>query len=280
MTAVIDAHVHVIPDAVLRRAASDPWFAACHADGKRIAGERELLAYLDRSGVDGAVVFTWPFADPRLCAEANDYVAEMQRRHPDRVIGCGIVQPRDPGAAAELQRLSALGLRGIGELNADAQDFALDDPILGELAQVSADLGLSWTVHCSEPVGHVYPGKGTATPDRVVRFLETVGAGAGEDGLRVIAAHLGGGLPFYAHMPEVRELCRRIWFDTAAVPFLYAPSALGDVARLVGADRLLLGTDFPLLRMRRYEEALTEAGFSDAEFAMIRGGNAGALWVR
>ncbi len=278
MSRLVDAHLHVIPDAVLGRAASEAWFAACHAGGRRAAGERELLDYLETQGIDRAVVFTWPFADPRLCAEANDFTAELQRRHPDRLIGCGIIQPRDPEAAAELRRVTALGLRGIGELNADAQGFSLEDPRLGDLAGLSAQLGLPWTVHCSEPVGHLYPGKGTATPDRLVRFLDMAGAGAGGESLRVIAAHLGGGLPFYAHMPEVRELCRRIWFDTAALPFLYKPSALRDVVSLVGADRLLLGTDFPLLRLRRYEEALDEAGFSEAERGLIRGGNAEALW--
>lgn len=278
MNALVDAHLHVIPDAALRRAARDPWFAACHAGGRHTAGEGELLAYLDGHEIDRAVIFTWPFADPRLCAEANDFAAELQRRHPDRLIGCGIIQPRDPGAATELRRIAGLGLRGIGELNADAQGFGLEDPGLAELARASARLGLPWTVHCSEPVGHPYPGKGTATPDRVVAFLEMVGAGQGEDGLRVVAAHLGGGLPFYAHMPEVHELCRRIWFDTAALPFLYSPGALGDVARLVGADRILLGTDFPLLRMRRYEDALRKAGTGEAERALIRGGNALAVW--
>jgi predicted TIM-barrel fold metal-dependent hydrolase len=280
MSALVDAHVHVIPDAMLSRARSDEWFAACHGAGRRVAGEGELLSYLDGHAIDRAVVFTWPFADPGLCVEANDFAAALQRRHPDRLIGCGIIQPRDPGAGAELRRAAAMGLRGIGELNADAQGFTLDDPSVGELARISVQLGLPWTVHCSEPVGHLYPGKGTATPDRMVRFLEVVGAGAGEDSLRVVAAHLGGGLPFYAHMPEVRELCRRIWFDTAALPLLYKPSALREVVSLVGADRLLLGTDFPLLRLRRYEEALAEVGLSDAERAMICAGNAAAVWER
>ena len=75
----------------------------------------------DEERIDRAVVFTWPFADPRLCAEANDWVAALQRRHPGRVAGCGIIQPADPGAAEELRRCARLGLRGIGELNADAQ---------------------------------------------------------------------------------------------------------------------------------------------------------------
>jgi len=79
-------------------------------------------------------------------------------------------------------------------------------------------------------------------------------------------------------MPEVRELCARIWFDTAAVPHLYRPSALRAVVTLVGADRLLLGTDFPLLGMSRYRRALDAAGIGEAERALIVGGGAAAVW--
>jgi hypothetical protein len=275
-TPVVDAHVHVMPDRVRRDpaavAAADPWFAACHAGARGLAGEADLLQHLDEAGIDRAVVFTWPFVDPRLCAEANDFVAALQRRHPDRLAGCGVVQPAAPDAAAELGRCARLGLRGVGELNADAQGFALDGAELARLAAVSVDLDLPWTVHCSEPVGHRYPGKGTATPDRVVGLVERA------PGLRLVAAHLGGGLPFYAHMPEVADLCAAVWFDTAALPHLYRPSAIREVVTLVGAERLLLGTDFPLLGMSRYRRALDGAGLDERERDLVLGGSAAAVW--
>lgn len=270
---VIDGHVHVIPDRVAREAAAtDSWFVACHAGGLRVAGEAELLSQLASASVDRAVVLGWPFADPRLCAEYNDFAADLQRRHPDQVIACGIIQPASPEAPGELRRCAALGLHGVGELNADAQGFDLASGDLMRLAALAAALDLPWTLHCSEPVGHAYPGKGTATPDRLVRFLENAGD------LRLVAAHLGGGLPFYAHMPEVEQLCRSLWFDTAALPFLYRPTALMDVVRLVGADRLLLGTDFPLLSVRRYRRALDAAGLAPEERRMIEAENAVQVW--
>jgi uncharacterized protein len=272
-SAVVDAHVHVIPESVARRAAlGDPWYGTCHQGGRAVAGERELLVYLDTHGIDRAVVFTWPFADPRLCAEANDFVAELQRRLPQRVVGCGVVQPASAEAAAELRRVAGLGLLGVGELNADAQGFDLEGDALTRLAELSTQLDLPWTVHCSEPVGHPYPGKGTSTPDRLIRFLERAA------GLRLVAAHLGGGLPFYAHMPEVEQLCRGIWFDTAALPFLYRASAIRDTVALIGAEHLLVGTDFPLLGMARYRTALDDAGLSEAEQALVLGANATQVW--
>ena len=275
MPELIDAHVHILPERMARDrdalAAVDPWFAACHAGGRVLAGETDLVAHFE-TGVDRAVVLPWPFRDPEHCREATDFVAELQRRHRRRVIGFGIVQPLDPGAPAELERIAGLGLRGIGELNADAQGFTLEDAELRHLAERSAALDLAWTLHCSEPVGHEYPGKGTTTPDRVAAFATRC------PDLCLIGAHLGGGLPLFAHMPEIRDLCRRLHFDTAALPFLYAPTVIADVVSLLGAGRLLLGTDFPLLGTERSLRQLDDAGIDSAAREAICGGNAAELF--
>jgi predicted TIM-barrel fold metal-dependent hydrolase len=275
---IVDAHCHILPDRVRANldeyCAADPWFGACHAGPEAaVASAEELVAALDAAHVDRAVCFTWPFADPAMCAEANDYLAAAVARFPTRLIGFGCVQPRDPGAAAEVRRCAGLGLRGIGEMNADAQGWSLEDVVaLTPVVSACVALDLPWNLHCSEPVGHLYAGKGTATPDRVARFADHYG------NLRIVAAHLGGGLPFYAHMPEVRDLCRaNLWFDTAAAPFLYDAGAYRTVIDLVGIDRLLFGTDHPLLRAPRYVAQFDSLGLSDGERDAVMGGNAVAL---
>jgi len=164
-----------------------------------------------------------------------------------------------------------LGLRGVGEVNCDAQGFSLDDAAIAGAVETSVELGMAWTLHCSEPVGHDYPGKGSTTPDRVARFAERYPA------LRLIGAHLGGGLPLYGHMPEVAQLCRRMWFDTAAGPFLYEPSVYRAVVDLCGPEHLLFGSDFPLLNAARYAGAFETAGLSDSERRLVMGDAAAAL---
>jgi predicted TIM-barrel fold metal-dependent hydrolase len=272
---IIDSHVHILPERVRRArveiGAGEPWFAVCHQGDRVIATERELLEAMDAAGVDRAVCFAWPFADPSLCAEVNEHLAGVQRRNPDRVIAFATVNPATPGAAKEIERCASLGLRGLGELNCDAQGFSLDDPALDAAVQASIETGLVWTLHCSEPVGHEYAGKGTTTPDKVVRFFTR------HPELRLICAHLGGGLPFFAHMPEVREVCRRLWFDTAAGPFLYSPSAYREVVELCGAERLLFGSDYPLLNVSRYVKAFAAAGLDDAARRAVMGESAAAL---
>lgn len=272
---IIDSHVHILPpamrDARDRLAELDPWFELCHRGARSIVTAEELLASMDASGIDRSVCFGWPFADPAHCVEVNDHLIAVQREHPDRLTCFATVSPARPGAVAELRRSAGEGLRGAGELNADAQGFELDSPAIDAVAAACTELAMPLVLHCSEPVGHDYPGKGTATPGQVAAFALRHPA------LQLVCAHLGGGLPFYAHMPEVAELCRRLWFDTAAGPFLFAPTAYRTIADLCGADRLLFGSDHPLLPARRYIDAFAAAELTIAERALVMGGNAAKL---
>ena len=69
---------------------------------------------------------------------------------------------------------------------------------------------------------------------------------------------------------------RRFWFDTVNAH----PAALRCSCESFGADRLLLGTDFPYLMGPKLRQCVTyveEAGFSERDTAAILGGNAQAL---
>ena len=100
--------------------------------------------------------------------------------------------------------------------------------------------------HASEPVGHQYSGKGEATPELLYTLITAFPE------LKLVCAHWGGGLPFYALMPEVKAALKNVYFDTAISPFLYTPQVYGQVAQLVGADKILFGSDYPLIPQRRF----------------------------
>ncbi|MGH7697252.1 MAG: amidohydrolase family protein [Candidatus Dormibacteria bacterium] len=255
MARLTDVHCHLLPPELRPRDAPswrDPWFAACMAGERtRFAAGDDVLAALELAGLERAVVFGWPFADPGLLAQVNDYVAAEAARAPDRLLGLAVVNPARPGWEAELERSRSLGLVGVGELNSDAQGFEL--AFAGGLARLlNLAAEISWPVllHASEPVGHRYPGKGSARPERLWELLAPALEQLPQ--LRLCLAHLGGGLPLFAHMPEVRTLCQRLWFDTAALPFLYHQQVLPALEELLGPGRLCLGSDFPLLPPARY----------------------------
>ena len=127
-------------------------------------------------------------------------------------------------------------------------------------------------IHTNEPVGHVYPGKSPNTLSQIYALVRRFPDN------RLILAHGGGGLFFYALLKkEVREALRNVYFDTAASPYLYDASIWETAARIVGVDKLLFGTDYPLLKPSRYFKEIDAGALSEADRDLIKGGNAAAL---
>jgi predicted TIM-barrel fold metal-dependent hydrolase len=274
---IVDAHVHLFPPDVIAcrddYCARDDWFGVTHAAFPidRFPQVETLLASMDTAGVDLAVIAAWPWRDPGVCRLHNDFLAEACAVEP-RLAWLGIVNPGQPGAAAELERVRGLGAAGIGELNADAQGFAWEDEAhLSELAEVATTLDVPLMAHVSEPVGHLYPGKGAATPPRVLGFIER------HPDLRLVAAHWGGGLPFYELMPEVGMALRNVAYDSAASTYLYRHDVFDIVTRIVGSDRVLWGSDYPVLGQRRFLRRAA-AAIADDAIGPVLGGNAARVY--
>jgi predicted TIM-barrel fold metal-dependent hydrolase len=270
---IVDSHTHIFPSEIIARREAflerDAWFGRLYADPRaRMATAEELVAAMDAAGVDIAVTFGFGWADPGLCRLANDYTMEAVRGHAGRLIGLAVVNPAAPGAEAEIERCVAGGLRGIGELMPDGQGFDLGDAqLLAPMMEAAQGLGWPVLAHASEPLGHTYPGKGRPSLQGVLRlasrFPETT----------LILAHWGGGLPFYELMPEVRATLARVYYDTAASPFLYDDAIFTLTAGLVG-DKVLFGSDYPLLDPARLLARVRAAGLAGPNLAELLGGNA------
>lgn len=238
-----------------------------------MATAEELIASMDQAEINTSVILNTGWISQELCAQINDYVLEAAARYPDRLVAFCAVQPKAGEAAiAELERCARGGARGIGELRPDIQGFDLGDKELMEpFAEVARRYHLLFLIHASEPVGHQYPGKGTITPDTLYRFI------CNFPELRVICAHWGGGLPFYALMPEVASALANTFFDTAATPFLYQPQIFKHIADIAGADKILFGSDYPLMSPKRVMAQIESIDLPREIEAMILGGNARRL---
>jgi hypothetical protein len=165
------------------------------------------------------------------------------------------------------------GLSGIGELAVYDKGLSQDVQDRFEpVAQIALQLDVPILLHTNEPVGHVYPGKTAVTLHELYRFLRHY------EHNKFVLAHWGGGILFYHLMKrEVKEVLRNTWFDTAASPFLYDKEVYALAARILGPDRILFGSDFPLLEPSRYFEEMKEAGLPDETIGNICGGNAARL---
>ena len=275
---IVDAHCHILPPSFVGRreelVARDDTFAEVLANpSARIADASKLLDAMDRDGVDHAVVMGMGWSDYDVAVESNDYLIGAVRANPDRLTGFASVSPAWGDAAVEeALRCADEGLRGIGELHPDTQGIDITGPAaMAPVMDLARELSLPVLLHCSEPAGHLYPGKGATTPDKVWRFIQNF-----PDNV-IICAHWGGGLPFYALMPEVGAALSNVYFDSAASPFLYSAEIYPAVASLVGAERILFATDYPLMPPSRPLAEVTGLPLADGDRRMILGENAARL---
>jgi predicted TIM-barrel fold metal-dependent hydrolase len=275
---LVDFHTHIFPPWLRERrdeyVKSDPCFALLYSQPEaRMATAEELIASMDEAGIDLSVVLNAGWVSHELCVKTNDYILDSVARYPRRLVAFCAIQPRAGEAAtAEIERCAKAGAKGIGELRPDVQGFDLADMArMGPVADAVLQHDLILLTHSSEPVGHEYPGKGNMTPDILYSFITTF------PNLRVVCAHWGGGLPFYALMPEVGKSLANVFFDTAATVFLYKPEIFEQVSHVIGSDKILLGTDYPLMSQNRVIAQVRSARLTEEDKVKILAANARKL---
>lgn len=271
---VIDSHVHLLPRKVQVNRTPfchrDQAFGSIYSSSKaKLVSESDIIQYLDRSGIDKAVVFGFPWEDANLIRQNNDEIWSFHQRHPDRIIPFAVLPSgnREAGLHEAAHALEA-GFAGFGELAMyhggwSFADFDALSPSL-QLAQVQR---VPVIIHVNEPVGHHYPGK---IPVDFRGLLRIISAHPDVD---FILAHFGGGVFVWALMPEVATVLSRTYLDTAASPYLFDAKIFDVACRIMGTDKVIFGSDYPLLPLKRYLTEMEKAGINGPTREAILGGN-------
>ncbi len=263
---VVDFHTHVFPKRVVERrdefVKRDPLFSSLYSNPKsKMATSEELLRSMEENGVDFSVILGGSYEDPELLRLINEYILESSSKHKNLIPFCCAKLDE----AREISRLADEGARGIGEIRLSGD--ILDEGILREIDEIAVEKGLILLFHSSEPVGHMYPGKGDIFPQVIWRILELIPRA------KKVFAHWGGGIFFYSLMPEVEEALKNAFFDTAATPFLYRDKIFKVAMDIVGSEKILFGTDFPLISQRRMLELIRALDIGEDYKGKILGEN-------
>ncbi len=250
MKEIIDMHTHMFPRDILENwdkyAARDPYFKLL-TDPKgpsiqRYATAEQALKLADEAGIEKIVMQGWYWNDHELCKYHNDYMYEVISKYPNRFEAFMSINPRfEELALEEVERNAKRGFSGIGELGPGANDYRLDDKCFINLMEAAEYFNLPVNIHVNEPLGRDYPGKDPTGLNDFYRLVKRF------PDLTIILAHLGGGLPFYEFMPEVKEAFKNVYYDLAANPLVYETRSIRSVVDMVGAEKILFGSDFPLL---------------------------------
>lgn len=272
--------------------------------------ERRIEAQ-DASGVDMEVISPMPpllryDLDPgdglSLARWVNDRTADMVALAPSRLSGLGMVPLQDPDAAtAELAAIQERGLDGV-EIASNVNGVSLGDERFLPFFQEAQARGLSVFVHAMPAATDRLPASGMGTyvvgieGMLAAASLILSGTAAAVPDLRISFSHAAGGLPMIlpranyfwggSWNEEPRDLTRAVMPDDGPSPLEYARRFYYDsmvfdrrtiryLIDLLGADRLLVGSDFPAMKREDpIAKTLREMGLTDDEWAAISSRNA------
>jgi len=310
--ALADGHPGEEADAAAERASfADDSIAANQAQIRRVwpqlTSVERRLADLDAIGVDIQVVGPMPmhryWAEPALAgpltATINEAIAAHCAQGQGRLYGLGTLPLQHPDIAVrELERgVREFGLKGVS-VSTNVAGRELADPSFDPVWEAAAGLGAVVFIHpwgCSlgPRLRAQFLGNTFGQPVETALALSHLIFGGTLDrypGLKLLAAHGGGFLPTYigrsdhawAARPDARgcrlppsEYLRRLWYDA----LVYTPRALRHLVEAAGADKVVLGTDYPFdMGVTDPVERAAAAGLPAADLTAIMSGNAAALF--
>jgi aminocarboxymuconate-semialdehyde decarboxylase len=231
----------------------------------------------------------------RLARIVNDALAEATRAHPDRFMGLAILPLQDPGAAVmEAERaVTELGCRGI-YLGTNVRGKELADPsflpVFERIHALEAPIFLHpLNVIGSQRLTSYYLHNLLGNPfDTAVAAANIIFSGLLDrfPKLNICLPHAGGAFPYLIgrlnHGWKVRQECRvlkkpplsylrRFTYDTIS----HATESLRYLINLVGADRVMLGSDYCFdMGYERPVKVVTALKLSRNDEEKILGGNA------
>lgn len=259
---VIDFHTHCFPDALaehaIQRLSRTGGGLMPYTDGT-LSGLRQRMT---QDGVDLSLVLNIA-TNAGQQTNVNNFAAAINQE--EGILAFGSVYPGAPDVFDELERIKALGLKGV-KLHPDYQGFAVDDVRMKPIYRKISELGLITVFHAGVDYGFPPPYGGM--PQALARALDWFSA-------PVVAAHWGG---LGCGEDVLRYLCgHNVYLDTS---FGYATMSKYCAEKIVerhGVDRILFGTDTPWHTAAMEWRLLDSLGLSDADRAKIACGNAKRL---
>lgn len=204
----------------------------------------------------------------------NDAMVELVAAHP-QVLGTATVMPGEPDAVAILEDGLSRGLCGV-KLHCHVQGIAADDDVMYPLYEVVARHGKAMVVHAGrEPksAGYRVDPHTICSADRTERVLRD------HPSLKLCVPHLGAD-EFDAY-ERLLERYDNLWLDTTMVLADYFPMRPSARLLTVRPERILYGTDFPILPYAwdRELRKLESYGLRDEGLAGVLGANALRLYA-
>ena len=226
----------------------------------------------------GAMWFGGPYhalaGQPEDVRKRNDSLIALAKKHAE-VLAIATVHPYDGQAALdELARIAALGVKVL-KIHAHTQKFDVADPRVLTLVRKAGELGLVVLMDNA----NILPGDSEKLFNLAAQAPRTA----------FVFAHMGGSnFRFWNILKLARTAdgfgMENVYFDISGTVLLAADSPIEEefiwTLRNVGIDKVILGSDYPQISLKRTLDAFDKIDLTDEEKAKIREGNARRLFGR
>ena len=223
-------------------------------------GAERYVRIMDAAGVDVAPVSCIFFETARRCNEA---VERFVAQNPDRFFGVAHVTPRYPDEAmAELERAFSLPVFKMLKLYPDYLGKPIDDPSYDPIFQWCDDHRIVVKSHSSF----------TSDSDVLTAPERFIDLAARYENIRWVLGHSGNAMAGQEQAVAAAQSSRNIWLETCT-----SHGEHGTIEYLVegaGADRVLYGSDMPLMDAPQQIGRIATADMDDAAKRRVLGLNA------
>jgi aminocarboxymuconate-semialdehyde decarboxylase len=227
--------------------------------------------HIDVQAISPSPILLFYWEDPAVAAHfsrrQNEAIQAVVQKHPDRFVGFGSVPLQSVAdSVAIAKEAKSIGLKGL-EIGNAVGDKPLDDPSFAPFFEAAQNLDLLLFVHpleggldADDPLAPVL-GNVLQFTFRTTLMVERMilrGMFEKYPNLRLCLSHGGGLLPFniwrldhsYGLRPELKkiiphkpsEYLKRLYFDS----IVHSVAALQYLVQVAGADRVVIGTDYPM----------------------------------
>lgn len=246
---------------------AQPWLETLlrWTGGSRVPPTPEqTLAAMDEASVDVALLSAW--CGPQGWLVTHDEVAEMVARAPDRLRGVASVDLSRPMQAVRevrraVEELGFVAVRVVPWL----WDLPPDDRRYYPVYAACVEAGVPF---CTQ-VGHTGP-LCPSEPGRPIPYLDHVLLEFPE--LVVVGGHVG--FPWIDEVVSLADKYPNLHLDTSAYTVHRLPPAFVEWMRGRGRERVLFGTNWPMLAPARCLARLDALDLDDEARALFLGGNA------
>lgn len=259
---VADIHAHVFPEKIADKASNA--IGTFYNKPSMLHGTFETLAACEReAGITHFVASSSATVAVQV-SHINDFIADCGKQS-DHVIVFGSLFPTMEDWEPELERMQALGIRGV-KVHPDFQKINIDDPKAVEMYRGIAKAGLPVLFHVGDN-RYDY-----SSPERLLNLLRQV------PDLVVIAAHFGGWQTWDRTsryiMPE------NVFYDTSSSLMYISKEYALELLEKLGPHRFLFGTDFPMWTPKNELERFLNLGLDETTRDRILFGNFESLFLK